>query len=259
MDTGGVHLPHDQIVQIVIECPQHFIFAQNLNHLAAQSVQYAGKFRRDIACPGDSHPARLVLQFEKAVAGDNQFRPGEVGFYGAPTGCNQNMPGLISGTVGLNGAGAGETAVSDYLLYPVVVQIAVINVVQAGNVGIPRLLDGLPVEAPGLQVKSITFGMAENFRDPRCVPHHFLGYTPDVDAGPPHPAIFDQCHPGAVFGSPPGRGDSAAATADHKIVVLLRHFFCSGLFWNIQCTAYPLRRIYGPPLQTSFSLKTFHL
>ena len=48
-------------------------------HLRAQRAQHAGQFHRDVAAADDGDSGGPLLELEKAVGGDAQFGPGDVG------------------------------------------------------------------------------------------------------------------------------------------------------------------------------------
>ena len=68
--------------------------------------------------------------------------------------------------------------------------------------------------ATDFEIKAVVHGIVSGMSDLRCIPHHLLGYTANIDARTAQSGGLDQRHFGPVFGRPLGAGESATAPAD---------------------------------------------
>src|SRR5690606_36702345 len=94
---------------------------------------------------------------------------------------------------------------------------------QAGDVGIPRPLDGGPVERWLIDAESVAGRIVEDLRNARGGPHDLLRHAADIDAGAADGTGFHQCNPRTVLRRPSGGGDTATAAADHDQVMGVVH------------------------------------
>ncbi|MNP30653.1 hypothetical protein D3C76_1237360 [compost metagenome] len=82
----------------------------------------------------------------------------------------------------------------------------------------------IPVEVIDGGVKTIIRAIqVDGLTDLRRMPHHFLRYTTDVDAGAAEVFRFNQGALLAIHGRTVNRGDTAAAAADSDVVIMLSH------------------------------------
>src|SRR6185312_4304544 len=76
----------------------------------------------------------------------------------------------------------GEPAASTHQLDLVAREVALVDAVQLGDVGIAALCQGGPVLAPQVRGEAVASHVAQGIGDAGRVPHDFLGHAADVHA-----------------------------------------------------------------------------
>src|SRR4029077_15076885 len=91
IDSPALHFGGQAMTQIVVEAAQDLRPAIELGHLAAQAIEDAGEFHRDVAAAENSDALGQFSQLESLVGGDAVFRSESSGPHGMGAIGNQDL------------------------------------------------------------------------------------------------------------------------------------------------------------------------
>src|SRR5690606_20635497 len=102
-------------------------------------------------------------------------------------------------------------------------EVAGIDVVEPGDIAVPRVLQLRPVVAVRDDVKAIVPGVLDVVSMLRAVPHYLLRHAADIDAGSTQRAVFDDGCSYSVFRRPLCMCKAAAAAAEYQQIEFNSH------------------------------------
>ncbi len=217
------HDLHQGLVDHGVEVTQRRVFANHQMGFAAEGLHHASNFDGDIASTDHGNPLGLRLQIEETIRIDTQFGAGNSGYFRAATGGDQYVIGRVLFTIDLDRVAIDEAGEAFDDCDLVFAQHILVGLMDAAYIGLAGLDQLGPAELIECGIEAVIGAIFQGIGDLACIPHGFLRYTTDVDAGSPQLFGFNQGNFFAVHGSPVRRGDTATAAADGDIVKMLCH------------------------------------
>ena len=151
---------------------------------AAEVVEHARHFDGNVAGADEGNLLRLLLQSEEAVGGDAVLMARDMrGKGGVATSSEQDFLGIDGGLGAVveddfGGVGGEEVSAAVDVFHFVVVEIALVDAVEAGHVGVSFVFECVPVEGGrDLNREPVRFGLMDGFSDGGSIPGDLLGDT----------------------------------------------------------------------------------
>lgn len=182
VDADALVLGGDFCLDHGVEGAEETVVADEQVGFAAEGVEHARHFDGDVAGADQGDFLRLPFQLEEAVGRDAEIATGNLlGDGGVAAGCEEDAfgaDGRFAAVVEDHfGFGLGEEmgAAVDVLDF-VILEVFFVDAVEAFDVGVPLVLEGLPVKGGGLvDGESVCAGFVDGVGDGSCIPGDFLG------------------------------------------------------------------------------------
>lgn len=156
LDADALVLGEDLVLDHGVEGAEEVALADEEVGLGAEGVEHAGHLDGDVAGADESRDLGLLLELEEAVAGDAEVGAGDaLGDVRAAADGDERLLGLDGLDVAVveadvHGVGVLEGGAPVDVLDVVVVEVALVDAVEALDVGVALVLEGGPVEGCGL-------------------------------------------------------------------------------------------------------------
>ena len=224
-----IHRLHEFGAERGIELPQDTVLAHHQLHVRVKRAENAGELDRDVPAARDQHPLRPLLQLEKTIRRNPEFRAGDRGNRGVPSRGNDDALRLDATPVDIDRVRIDKAGPAFEVRDTAPVEVVRVDAVEAFDVRVASRLEAGPVVAPHLHIKSVVCDVMKLVRLVCRIPHHFFRHTANVDAGAAERPLFHDCGFRPVFRCALRVGQPTAASADHEHVISFRHCFLAPL------------------------------
>ena len=188
---------------------------------AAQRLQHAGQFDRDVTGTHNRHPRRRRGPVEKIVGHAAQFGAGHIGTMRSAAGGDQQPLAAHRDAVGADhGVRVAQPHAAGGHHDAGLIEPAAITFVDVVDVTLAMDDERRPVQFGRRQIEAERPRQFDLRAHIGRQPHRFFRHAADVDAGAAQRIGFAQRHAGAVFGGAERCGQAAGAAADHDQVVV---------------------------------------
>ncbi len=175
----------------------------------------------DVAAADHHQTLRPLAQvLERIVRGDRVLDPGVIGQARLAADRDHDALGAMDLALDLDLMRADDLAARLDQGDAGLVEHADVDAVQALDLAVAGIDQGVPVEPGRLEAPAVTLRRLEVVGEDGTVAHQLLGDAAADHAGAADPAGLAQSDPRAVGGGAPGAGDAARAAADHEQVEL---------------------------------------
>ncbi len=204
-----------------IEAAQQRLSAVEQGRLGAERGEDARELDRDVAAADHEDARRLGLQIEHAVRVDGEFRAGDQRLVDRARPHRDQDEFCAHAPVRADEADRVRVLDDGAFRHDLDAgarEVAAVDALQPGDLGIARGLERRPVEARRIEVPAEARGIGELVGEAPGIDHQLLGHAAADHAGAADAVLLRQHHPGAVAGGDPRRPHAAGATADHEQV-----------------------------------------
>ncbi len=182
--TFGVHHLDQRLDDHRIEAAQRRVFTHEQVSFCAQAVNHARQFNGDVACANNGYTFWQRWQLKETIGVDSVFHAWNVRMARAPAGGDQNMIGSNGFTVHFNGFGINEAGKAFNHINVIFTQHVVVRGMNAIDIGGTAGDQFIPVELINGGIETVIRAVHMNrFTDLCGMPHHFLRYAANINAG----------------------------------------------------------------------------
>jgi hypothetical protein len=175
---------HNLVLDHGVESAQELVMTDEQVSLGTEVVEHASHLDSNVTSTDDSDLLGLLLEVEEAITADTELGTLDVDCAGATTDSDEDLlcANLLLLTVladNLDDVLGDERGGSVEVFDLVVLQVLLVDSVQALDVGVTLVLEGGPVEGSGLlDGETVGLGLVDGFLDGGGVPGDLLGHTP---------------------------------------------------------------------------------
>ena len=204
-----------------VESFEQAVAAAEHLHPAAQRLQHAGQFDRDVAGADDRHPRRRRGPVEDIVGHAAEGRTRHVGTLRSAAGGDQQPLAAHRDAVGADhGVRIAQPHAAGRDRDAGRVEPAAITFVDVVDVALAMDDERRPVQFGRRQIEAERPRQFDLRADVGRQPHRLFRHAADIDAGAAQRVRLAQRHVGTVFGGAERRREPAGAAADHDQVVV---------------------------------------
>ena len=178
-----LHGDHHVVAQALIKAPQELFAPVQQAGLAAQAVEDAGKFHRNVTTAHDNAAFGQMLQVKHLIGADYMFTPRKLRNEGPAAGGNQDAFSAVGFVINGNGVGIEQPGSTIDQSDAGAGQQVVIDAIESGDFGVLVFHQTLPAECGVGLIPAVSLGILEVFSKMRRISEQLLRHTADVNAG----------------------------------------------------------------------------
>ncbi len=245
-----------------VEVAQHGIVAHENAHAAAQRGEHAGQLDGNVAATDDRGFPRQRIELEETVRRDSRFGARDFRISRVTARRNDDVWRRMLFAIGVDDdMTVDEAGVERHALDRSALEIALIDPVQPGDVGVPGALQRTEIVSALLDVEAVSGRGIDRLADLRGVPHDLFGHAADVHAGTAEAPGLEYDGARTILGSALRGRETAAAPTNYYQVIRV-HANSTARFGNASLYASTISPKRSPSLIDSASpafSESFHM